>query len=145
MTLGLIEKNILTREMFEKMMGREKSEQVRPKIDALLLPSMPYPAPPRTADPSNFLSIAYCAIFNYFSMPAGTVPVTQVTAEEAKWNPGENEPDDRLAQALKCSIEGATGLPLGVQIAALPYCDEHVIRLLHEIEGEVNFDARPSV
>ena len=75
---------------------------------------MPFPAPPLDIDPCYLLTTAYCAIFNLFGMPAGTVPVTLVTEEESHWKPPGSEPDDRIAKAIKKSLEGARGLPMGV-------------------------------
>ncbi len=63
------------------MLGREKSEEVAPRVDALLCPAMPFPAPPCDIPRGSMLSIAYVAMFNFMAMPAGTVPVTLVTQE----------------------------------------------------------------
>lgn len=76
LTLALIDKREFTEKFFEKMMGRYKSEQIAPRIDALLTPANPYPAPPVDVPRGFMVTIAFMSICNLFQMPAGVVPVT---------------------------------------------------------------------
>jgi Asp-tRNA(Asn)/Glu-tRNA(Gln) amidotransferase A subunit family amidase len=40
-------------------------------------------------------------------------------------------------------MEGAAGLPVGVQIASEPWRDELVLRVMREVEAGVKFSGRP--
>ena len=61
-----------------------KSEQVEPRIDALLTPSLPYPPPPCEIPDGFLMSLAFHSIFNVHAMPAGVIPVTTVKEGEDK-------------------------------------------------------------
>ena len=131
--------------MFESMQGREKSEQKRQKIDALLCHIFPFP--PFVSEIDMFLPVAYTAIFNYFHMPSGSVPVTLIQEGEDKWDPIKDggHPNDQTAQGIAKSMPGSVGLPISVQVASYPYRDEVVFRLMKEIEEEVNFNEKPPI
>ena len=144
LTLASIDKRDLTDQVFERMMGRVKSEQVAPRIDALLTPSLPYPPPPHDMPDGFLMAISFHTIFNFFAMPAGVVPVTTVQEGEDKWDPVKDggDPEDMLSRGVRQAMHNSISMPMAVQIASLPYQDETVIRLLREIEEEVRFSEK---
>ncbi|XP_067086870.1 fatty-acid amide hydrolase 1 [Osmerus mordax] len=78
---------------------------------------------------------SYTIIYNLINFPAGTVPVSTVTAEdeqELKCYKGHfGDPWDK--QFVK-AVTGAEGLPVAVQCVALPWQDELCLRLMKEVE-----------
>ncbi len=42
-------------------------------------------------------------------------------------------------------MNGSAGLPMAVQVAALPYRDEVAVRVLREIEEEIGFTGAPDI
>ena len=89
-------------------------------------------------------SFCYTALFNLLDWPTGTLPVTTVKEEEdgvynfSKYN-------DSYDRAAKKEMKNSAGLPIGVQVASLPYKDELVLRIMKEIEIEVDFVAMPAI
>lgn len=66
----------------------------------------------------------------------GTVPVTLVKQDEQTF---EDEFNDFYTRNGKKTLEGAAGLPVGVQVAALPNSEEKVLYLMKELEKEIGF------
>ena len=52
---------------------------------------------------------------------------------------------DSYDRAAQKEMEGAKGLPVGVQVACLPYRDEMALRIMKEVETEICFDSAPAV
>lgn len=102
---------------------------------------MPYPAPPCDIPRGFMISLAYMSIFNLFQMPAGVVPVTLVKDGEELWDPVKDggDPEDMFSLGVRQAMENSIALPMAVQVAALPYRDELVIKLMRDIETEVKF------
>ena len=84
-------------------------------------------------------AINFTTCFNMLNLPCGVTPVREVTAEDV-----ENTRDyprqgffDRWAEAVKKGMQGSQGLPVGVQVAALPWHDEKCLRVMQAIENGV--------
>jgi Asp-tRNA(Asn)/Glu-tRNA(Gln) amidotransferase A subunit family amidase len=60
-------------------------------------------------------------LFNLLHFPAGAVPITTVRASETKYVSRHSDNMTRLAQEV---CEGSEGLPVGIQVATLPFADE---------------------
>jgi hypothetical protein len=67
------------------------------------------------------------------AFPAGTVPVTTVRASECKYE-CPREQDDAFAAVARNAMEGATGLPVGVQVISYPMADETCLRGMKELQ-----------
>ena len=89
-------------------------------------------------------SFSYTTLFNLLDWPAGVVPITTVTKDEEGIYDASSNADsyDRVAQK---EMEESKGLPIGVQVACLPYRDEMVLRIMKEVETEICFDSAPAV
>ncbi|VEL33184.1 unnamed protein product [Protopolystoma xenopodis] len=108
------------------------------ELDACLCPVTLCPAPRlNSLGHEDILSLlAHCALFSLTGGPAGVVPFGAVTRAD------EQEAEDRVgltpagteARLLRQQI-GSQGLPLAVQIAALPWNDEIVLHLMRQLES----------
>lgn len=70
-------------------------------------------------------------------MPCGVVPITHVKEEEQVY---EDEFNDKYTKCFQENIKESKGLPMGIQVAALPWMDEKCIPIMKLIEGAVNFE-----
>lgn len=113
------------------------------KLDALLCPAYATPAVPHGASGELLLGASHSAVFNALGFPAGVVPVTRVHATEAR----RVDASGRLGRLARRIDEQSAGLPVGVQVAALPWHDEEVLALLcaieKNVEGDVDFPKTP--
>lgn len=112
-------------------------------IDVLLTPAAHVPAVPVEEVAAWHLGpVGYhLRLFNLLDYPAGVVPVTKVTAEDLRqpYDPGTKYPEGR--HAALAAFEGSEGLPVAVQIAALPFREELCLRAMREVERLLPFDA----
>jgi fatty acid amide hydrolase len=102
------------------------------KLDALIGPVKSLPALTHGATRElAAASVNYTALYNLLRWPAGAVPVSRVLPGEER---GRQRGGGRVeATARKVDI-GSAGLPVGVQVAALPGLDHVVLRIMAAIE-----------
>jgi len=106
------------------------------RLDAVLCPAMAHPAcTHKFADDRN-IGAMYTALYNLLDFTAGTVPVTHVTQEDehecAAVYPAQQ---DLWAKAIRKEFSKDTiGLPVGVQLVALPNHEEKLLRLMKQVE-----------
>jgi fatty acid amide hydrolase len=105
-------------------------------VDALVGPTAALPALPLGWSERLNPYALYTFIFNLVKFPAGTVPVTYVRANEQTLN---DPVKDVLSATATASMRGSEGLPVGAQVAAPPFADERVLRLMRDIERGVGF------
>jgi fatty acid amide hydrolase len=72
-------------------------------------------------------------MFNLLHMPAGVVPCTLVRQDECNYD-DDGGVNDSWAKGTRACMVGAEGLPVGVQIAALPFRDELCLGIMRELE-----------
>lgn len=82
------------------------------------------------------LCYSYLAIWNVMKYPVGSIPITLVEHGETDY---EDDYNDIYTKAMRASIKGSEGIPIGVQMASTPYNEEKVLYLLKEIEEKVKF------
>jgi len=73
----------------------------------------------------------YTALYNVLGWPAGVVPWTRVRAGEDSERPASKDP---CVIAARDTERGATGLPIGVQIAARPWRDHIALAVMAALE-----------
>jgi len=78
-------------------------------------------------------------VFNFMDMPAGAVSVTAVTEEDLRRPYEPEHPDPGVSAAARRCLEGAAGLPVAVQVAALPWREELVLRVMREVQAACPF------
>ena len=125
-------------ELFKKFLKMWSDNQ----LDALVLPCTPTPAP-KLNIAKDLANVAYyCMIDGLFAMPGGALPITTVKKEEMHYTKQALSKRQLHEKVLGKSMEDSAGLPVGVQVTALPFQDEKIIAVMREIEQEVNFRAR---
>eukprot|EP00939_MAST-03C_sp_MAST-3C-sp1_P002666 g2666.t1 len=105
----------------------------RLRLDAVIVPGGALPALPHGAFRDLPLSFAYTVLFNLLNFPAGSVPVTRVRDSESDQYPSSKY-DDSFDTAARVAMKGSGGMPVGVQVVALPFQDEIVLRVMRDIE-----------
>ena len=101
-------------------------------LDVLITPGGALPALPLGAFRDLFPSFVYTTHFNLLNYPTGTVPVTQVRKDES--NKYESSHGDMLDHFALKAMKDSAGMPIGVQITALPFQDEIALHAMQEIE-----------
>lgn len=107
------------------------------KLDVVICPTFPYPACPTGAVKYLVGGVTYTSLYNVLNYPAGSVPVTKVTAiDETKM---KDYPTKRAYEKFikKYYSAGSAGLPVSVQCVGLPYQEELVLRLMKELEDAI--------
>jgi fatty acid amide hydrolase len=101
------------------------------ELDAVICP--PFATPALTHRASKDFSIAGALAFRYnlLDFPAGSVPVTRVHADEVERS-RQRERHERRASSID---RDSVGLPVGVQVAALPRREDKVLRVMGLIEA----------
>ncbi|XP_075895434.1 fatty-acid amide hydrolase 1 isoform X1 [Nelusetta ayraudi] len=113
------------------------AEWRRRDIDVLLCPVIG-PAFNLLYCGKNSHAVSLTMIYNLLNFPAGSVPVSTVTAEdEEKLRSYTGNYHDRFDQLFKEAVSGAEGLPVAVQCVALPWQDELCLRFMKEVEKVV--------
>ena len=125
-------------EFYEAVIDRKKYEAEylkcwkESKLDVLISPGGALPALPLGAFKNLFASFVYTTHFNLLNYPTGTVPVTQVREDESKKY--ESSHRDILDSLALKALQGSTGMPVGVQVTALPFRDEIALHAMQELE-----------
>jgi fatty acid amide hydrolase len=107
------------------------------RIDAVLCPPHATPALPHGASRDFTIGGALSMRYNLLDFPAGVVPVTRVRNDET--SPLER-PRQRHERRAATVDEGSAGLPVGVQVVALPRREDVVLRIMRLIEESALLD-----
>ncbi|KAM7540556.1 hypothetical protein Aperf_G00000025161 [Anoplocephala perfoliata] len=112
------------------------------KIDVLLCPALPFPAPlESTPDIMIVSAITFSSIYNLVDYPAGIVPVRKVSesdVEAAMRCVAMYKKSSDFVNARHAELQSGTqGLPLVVQVVGKPLNEESVLRVMREIEEGV--------
>lgn len=115
-------------------------------LDAVLCPPYGVPAVPHGSAMDMPVAGAYSLLAPVLGLPAGTVPVGRVRADEETRRPLTG---DRVERAARQAEEGSAGLPVGVQVIARPW-EEHVaLAIMHTIEQgarqSADYPSNPSI
>lgn len=124
---GLMLRVHAMRRSFERWMDRES-------LDFLAGPVAPGPAFPHGDFYASFM-LAYTGIFNVLAMPVGSIPITQVTADDVtNWAASLGQPRDWCEQSLAKANVGSEGLPFSIQIVGKWWDDRRVLELLGQLD-----------
>ncbi|MEX2175906.1 MAG: amidase family protein [Pirellulaceae bacterium] len=104
----------------------------RDRIDAILAPPHALPAPQHGKGIDLIAAASYSMLFNLLGFPAGVVSTTRVRPGEDQGRPPARDQVLRQAAAVD---RGSVGLPLGVQVAALPWREEKVLAVMKSLES----------
>ncbi|XP_018016829.1 vitamin D3 hydroxylase-associated protein [Hyalella azteca] len=108
------------------------------ELDLLVCPVFPSPAALKEHCGKLTIACLPTLLFNLLDYPVATVPVCRQTQDD-ETNIDKYEATDYIHELLKESGAGAEGLPLSVQIVALPYSEELLCRAVGEITEHLNF------
>jgi len=107
-------------------------------ISAILSPSFCHPAVAHHFFNRSTLNGIYNILWNVLNLPSGIVPVTVVKEDEQHYK--NSSVKDKLSNMLDERMRDNTkGMPIGVQVATLPFTDELCLNVMKQIEEEVNF------
>jgi len=113
-------------------------------VDALLMPAHALPAYPHGAAKDLSFACSYTFLLNLINLPAGVVPVTVATLQEEGLYSPPPEQDDLFAKKARATLKDIAGLPVGVQVATLPWRDELCLRLMQDLETGLGPCPRPN-
>jgi len=100
-------------------------------IDALVCPLHVTTAVPQGMSKDFTLAFCYAARYNVLNLPAGTVPVTRVRADETHRDLREDRLDKRAAEVEARS----EGLPVPVQVVGRPWQEHTVLAVMEAVES----------
>ncbi|CAI4228050.1 unnamed protein product [Auanema sp. JU1783] len=106
-------------------------------VDAILCPPQVMVAPPHASPCKLFSAVTYTCIFNLLDFGAGVVNVTKVKPEDEDKLENEYPQTDAWYKEAKRACKDTVGFPVNVQVAAAPYREEIVLRILRDIEISV--------
>eukprot|EP00054_Salpingoeca_dolichothecata_P009122 m.51636 g.51636 ORF g.51636 m.51636 type:complete len:611 (-) comp18177_c0_seq1:64-1896(-) len=116
------------------------------EVDILLCPSVPLPAFLHGQSKSITPCLSYMFLFNLLHWPSGTVTVTQVEESEQQYWSNTELPKfqrDSLARDAQRCLEASKGMPISVQLAALPFQDEACLAAMREVEELMQWKNMP--
>ncbi|KAF8374487.1 hypothetical protein PRIPAC_80916 [Pristionchus pacificus] len=116
--------------------ARVVEEMRKANIDMLLCPAQVMPAPPHEAPLHLSAGCSYTAIYNLLDFGAGVCRVGTWNAQDEAKLECYPTSDPWYTMAKKFSKD-SVGLPLGVQVAAPPFKEEAVMRVLIDLERNV--------
>jgi fatty acid amide hydrolase len=113
-------------------------------VDALVCPTCSVPAfrhgATRELGPA---SVNYTCLYNLLAYPAGVVSASTVRDGETSGRPRSRE---KMANTARLVDEGSAGLPVGVQVAAAPGREDHVLAVMRALqESSARLSLTPSV
>jgi fatty acid amide hydrolase len=104
-------------------------------LDAVLCPPHATPAVGHRQSGDFTPAGCYAMRYNFLNLPAGVVPVTRVREDETQRPMPTDRRPDRLDHKAALIESGTAGLPVGVQIAAMPYREDLVLALMAAVEA----------
>jgi fatty acid amide hydrolase len=102
------------------------------KISALLCPPHALPATPHVKAFDLLAAASYSMFINLLGLPSGTVAMTRVAPGEDTSRPRSR---DQVLRKAKATDEGSLGLPVGVQVSALPWREDVVLAVMGALES----------
>jgi len=129
----IVQRNICRKNFFEAWRKQE--------LDVVICPAHALPAVPHMSFNDITFACCYTALYNVLDYPAGVVPVTRV--EQSDTIP--HRPKDLLQSSVYKHYNPAkqAGLPIGVQVAGLPFRDATVLRAMRILSEELPFYELP--
>ena len=105
-------------------------------VQCVLSPVLPFVAPP-IGQVKNLGSAAGTMVYNILDVPSGVVPVCRVSASDVATEYKPRSCDTQMQTALEKTHQGSVGLPVGVQLATLPWQEELCLKAMLAVEENV--------
>lgn len=100
--------------------------------DAFVCPPYALAAPPHKVAFDLLAAASYSMLFNLLGWPAGTLSISKI-------RPGEDAPRpssaDLVIRQARRAEHGSAGLPIGVQVAALPWREDVALAVMRTLEA----------
>ncbi|XP_045592043.2 fatty acid amide hydrolase 1-like [Procambarus clarkii] len=120
----------------EDYVGQLTEAWTTARLDLLLSPAFPMPAPPHSYPTKIMAAMITSALYNLCNFPAGVVPVTHETQDDQD-KLDDYPTDDLMFQLVKEATRGATGLPIAAQVVGLPWQEEVVCRGMRDLQDQL--------
>jgi fatty acid amide hydrolase len=101
------------------------------RVDILLTPAFPLPALPHGAARVSVSACGFSFFANLMNLPAGVIPVGAIPAMESR-SLSDAWPAPKWAQQ---AMQGASGLPIGIQVIGAKFQEAQVLRMMRVIEA----------
>eukprot|EP00040_Diaphanoeca_grandis_P022070 m.118071 g.118071 ORF g.118071 m.118071 type:complete len:593 (-) comp28631_c0_seq1:352-2130(-) len=144
-TTAYYEAGMVRAQMKEAMVNQMKKQN----LDLLIGPANPLPTAPHDSTSDFTQAASYAFVYNMVDWPAGVVPVCKVNPKtdslsDEFWKTevfrcGDTMTLPKMRQAYEQVIASGLELPVGVQVAGLPYNEECVLRAMSIIETHGDF------
>jgi fatty acid amide hydrolase len=90
------------------------------------------PATPHVKAFDLLAAASYSLLINLLGLPTGTLAMTRVAAGEDAGRPNSH---DHVLRNAQRTDHGSVGLPVGVQISALPWREDVVLAIMGALES----------
>ena len=115
-------------------------------LDAVVCPTFGVPAFKHNYSAKLMPSACYLWPASFANLPSGVVPVTKVLPGEDVYNSEDSLfTDDVIYKYAQENMKGSVGLPISVQVLALPWEDEKCLTVMKTLENEFNFHEFPVI
>lgn len=116
--------------LFDKLKKQFINEFRDNEFDCIILPVQPFPALDLGLGNVSPIMIFYTMLMNYLDMPAGSVPLNLLQD-----NTYVSKHKDNIKKQIELSIETSKNLPVGLQVACLPYQDELCLSIMKKFDS----------
>jgi fatty acid amide hydrolase len=118
-----------------QLAARVLAELRKQGIGALLCPPHALPATPHIKAFDLLAAASYSLLINLMGLPSGTVAMTRVASGEENSRPNSR---DHVLRNAQRTDHGSVGLPIGVQVSALPWREDIVLAVMAALEAAVS-------
>jgi Asp-tRNA(Asn)/Glu-tRNA(Gln) amidotransferase A subunit family amidase len=108
----------------------------RHRLDFLIGPVYAFPAPLHKGTQAFLSPLTYSMIWNFVEFPSGVLPVTNVRDSETHY---ESDSSWLIASHFDHQMKDAAGMPVAVQVTALPNQEERLLAVMQLIEDHTGF------
>ena len=106
------------------------------KLDFIIAPGFGCQALKHGLSQHTALTAAYTFVWNLLDMPALSMPITRVRADEQVY---ESAHKDLLTTNLVENCKDSEGLPVGIQVIGLPYTEQKILGFSYQLEQKIKF------
>jgi fatty acid amide hydrolase len=114
-----------------QLVARVLANMCQHGVSAILCPPHALPAMPHVKAFDLLAAASYSMVVNLLGLPSGTLATTRVSPNE---DGGRSVSRDRVSRRAAQTDAGSAGLPIGIQISALPWREDIVLALMETLE-----------
>jgi len=130
---------VVKKEILKKKLVKLWQEK---KIDAIIMPPMPFLAIKNDGTELIWNQLHYMAPSACYDIPAGVVTVTRAKPEHEKL---ELKYNDIIDDVLQYQTQGTAGLPVAIQVMGMAYQDEKILGIMKQIDNIWKFNDKPEL